>query len=730
MAIVAILVILISKNATAQDRNPKAENLFREALAARKNRDFDGAIAKATEALATNPKYVDAYQLRADAWTQKKRFDQVVADCNAALAINPSKVRILLMRAAALTETGKAEEALRDYDALVGNESASPLHPRFYRALAYIKLGRRKEAIPDLEAEIDTHRTRLPLLGDLFREDEQFTKAVRCYTLAIGDILNEIAPREGETPLEKWARPEEEPIPYGPQGVEPKWEGPQAFFEQQREAAVAAEQYEASLEEEFKRPPSETEALSMLAPRIDEVKDRKILATLYANRATALLAVGNVLEASCDFNDALLFTEEPGTLRKTVINGLRSRSSAIESAKLTEGSVSRLIDALDAEIPQEADPTELLRLKAMLGVASGDDAKALEGFSALLAKQQTDVTVLQMAAECALRLNDFRKAGFAANCLVKLSAADHRTYEIRAIAYQAVGQRDRAIADLIECIRLITVDYQFIAQLHVAREAEDTARKVIEQTTAEIESEPQRGSANYSRRAEAYMVLGDYKSALADYNRADKLSSPGYYNCQIGNCLLALNEVRRALVAFNEDAKESDSDGLLGRAQSLAALGRCDEAIPDFEAAMKSEPKKGVIYSGLAEAFLKNNDLKSALQVAEAGRELNDWDGMNVATLAAVYAADKDYKEAAHLQRKALERARSAEQAKEEAGRFCEYLLDAADTEFLTNLLDVIKKEAAHRKEVSDHYQRAEQDRQRAKEEADKNRNPYKELTR
>jgi len=366
----------------------------------------------------------------------------------------------------------------------------------------------------------------------------------------------------------------------------------------------------------------------------------------------------------------------------------------------------------------------------MLGAASGADAKALEAFSAILAKQQTDVTVLQMAAECALRLKDFRKAGFAANCLVKLSAADHRTYEIRAIAYQGVGQRDRAIADLIECIRLITVDYQFIAQLHVAREAEDTARKVIEQTTAEIESEPQRGSANYSRRAEAYIVLGDYKSALADYNRADKLSSPGYYNCQIGNCLLALNEVRRALVAFNEDAKESDSDGLLGRAQSLAALGRYDEAIPDFEAAMKSEPKKGVIYSGLADAFLKTNDLKSALQVAEAGRGLNDWDGMNVATLAAVYAAHKDYKDAARLQRKALERARSAEQAKEEASRFCEYLLDAADTEYLTNLLDVIEKEAAHRKEVSDHFQRAEQDRQRAKEEADKNRNPYKDLTR
>jgi len=169
---------------------------------------------------------------------------------------------------------------------------------------------------------------------------------------------------------------------------------------------------------------------------------------------------------------------------------------------------------------------------------------------------------------------------------------------------------------------------------------------------------------------------------------------------------------------------------LLGRAQSLAALGRYDEAIPDFEAAMKSEPKKGVIYSGLADAFLKTNDLKSALQVAEAGRGLNDWDGMNVATLAAVYAAHKDYKEAASLQRKALERARSAKQARDEASRFCEYLMDAADTEYLTNLLDVIKKEVAHRKEVSDHYQRAEQDRQRATEEADKNRNPYKELTR
>jgi len=533
MAIVTILFVAISPDANAQERNLTAEDHFREALAARKKRNFDDAIAKATKALAIDPKYVDAYQLRAGAWTQKQGYDQAVADCNAALAINPKKVRILLMRAAALVETGNATDALRDYDSLVGNDNAAHLHPRFYRALAYIKLGRKKEAIPDLEAEIDTHRTRLPQLGDLFLEDKQYAKAIRCYTLAIGDILREIAPREGETPLERWARPEEEVTAYGPREGEQEWKGPQGFFEQQR--AAAAEQQEALSVEEFKRPPSETEAIGMLAPRIDEVKDRKILATLFAGRATALLNVGNFVEASCDFNDALLFTEEPGALRKTAVADLRSKSSVFESAKIPEGLVLRLIDALDAEIPNEADPIELLRLKAMLGAASGADAKALEAFSAILAKQQTDVTVLQMAAECALRLKDFRKAGFAANCLVKLSAADHRTYEIRAMAYQGVGQRDRAIADLIECIRLITVDYQFIAQLHVSREAEDTARKVIEQTTAEIESQPQRGSATYDRRAEAYMVLGNYKSALADYNRADKLSSPGYYNCQIGN---------------------------------------------------------------------------------------------------------------------------------------------------------------------------------------------------
>jgi tetratricopeptide (TPR) repeat protein len=279
--------------------------------------------------------------------------------------------------------------------------------------------------------------------------------------------------------------------------------------------------------------------------------------------------------------------------------------------------------------------------------------------------------------------------------------------------------------DLNEVLRIVSDDYEHIAALYVAREAEVTARKVVEQATAEIESQVQRGSVNYNRRAEAYMVLGDYKDALADYNRAQKLSTPGYYNCQIGNCLLAQGEPRRALVAFNKDAEQSDSDGLLGRAQSLAALGRYQEAIPDFEAAMKGDPKNGAIYSGLAAAFLKTSDPTKALQAAEAGRALYDWKGMDIAALAAVYAAHENFQEAASLQYKALQRAESQEDAAQAAKQLSEYLVRGFDGDGLAAYVSRIRKEASERKKSFDDMKRRVAEDEQRKAERERNANPY-----
>lgn len=730
VVIVASLFFAISENAIAQERNPTAEKHFREALEARKKRDFDAAIAKATQALDSDSKYVDAYQLRADAYTQQLRYDQALADCNAALAINPTKVRIRLMRAIALAETGNPSDAVKEYDALIDNDEAAKLHPRFYRGLAFIKLGRKAEAIADLEAEIDTHRTRLPLLGDLLSEDKQYKKAVRCYTLAINDIFRAIAPREGETSIERWARPKDEEENYGQQQSEPEWEGPQAFFEQQRSIREAAEQQQLRSEEEYSRPSSEVESIGLLAHQIEKVKERALLAKLYSARAVALINLDSIVEASRDFNEALLFTEDPETLRKSAVTALRAKSVAVQGASFPPGAVSRLIEALNTQIASEGEPSDLLRLKAMLAVASGDDNAALDAFNAILAKEQTDVIVLRMAAECALRLKDYRRAGFACNCLVKMSVADERIYEIRAISYQGVNQRDRAIADLLECMRLVSSDYQFIAQLHVGSEKEKEARLVIERATAEIDARTPLGGEPYFRRAEAYMVVGDFRNALADCKRAAKLSSPGAFARDIGRCHLELKEYPAAIRAFNDGVDTSYANGcLFGRAQAHAGMKNYEKAINDFESAMKDDPKNAAIYGELARTFLATGDLKRAIQVTEAARDLNHRDGLDEASLAAVYSANKDFKEAARLQYIALKQSLQLEQAIDNARLLSAFLVDAADAELWTNLLGRLRAEAEQTRSTHEHFQTQERERQKAREEAEKNRNPYKDLS-
>jgi tetratricopeptide (TPR) repeat protein len=223
------------------------------------------------------------------------------------------------------------------------------------------------------------------------------------------------------------------------------------------------------------------------------------------------------------------------------------------------------------------------------------------------------------------------------------------------------------------------------------------------------------------------VALGAYKEALNDWEMASGLATPdGIYAREIGDCLLKLGDFARALQHYEEGLESGRSDGCRwGRARALAAMQQYGPAIADFEAALRADPKNAGIYSGLALAFLRTGDLKKALQVTDAGRKLYRWDGMDVAILAAVYAAHKQFDEAAALQYKALEGAKTSEEAALQARRLCSYWVQAYDGDALVAQLARLRKEAQHKRDLAERAERSAREAALREAELERSRNPY-----
>jgi suppressor of tumorigenicity protein 13 len=95
----------------------KASDLKMAANDLKSNGDFDGALAKYSEAVQAAEPSALLYANRADCLQKLGRPRAAVNDCNAALNMNPDSAKALRIRGTAYKDLGKYEEALKDLSA-------------------------------------------------------------------------------------------------------------------------------------------------------------------------------------------------------------------------------------------------------------------------------------------------------------------------------------------------------------------------------------------------------------------------------------------------------------------------------------------------------------------------------------------------------------------------------------------------------------------------------------
>jgi tetratricopeptide (TPR) repeat protein len=184
-------------------------------------------------------------------------------------------------------------------------------------------------------------------------------------------------------------------------------------------------------------------------------------------------------------------------------------------------------------------------------------------------------------------------------------------YFFRGAAYIAKNDFDRAIADYSQAIALDPTESDYLNSRAAAYEhKKDIARAMADYDSA-IKVNPKSAVA-YNNRGASFQRKGDFARASADYSEVTRLQ-PNNADAWAARCWVRAaggREVQQALADCNQALKiKADAPDVLDtRGFVNLRLGKMDDAIRDYDAALKLDPKLAGALYGRGIAKMKKGD--------------------------------------------------------------------------------------------------------------------------
>ncbi len=288
----------------------------------------------------------------------------------------------------------------------------------------------------------------------------------------------------------------------------------------------------------------------------------------------------------------------------------RSLSSSDRSLVLARradayANLARYHDALnDLAAAVAADPTlaDPVSERGFVRMQMGDYAAAIVDYTQAISLNAQFTNPYEGRAWAYLQMGEFAKSVADYNRSIGLQPNRASAYADRGFAYAGLGDVERAVADYATAIKLdpgYHLAYDRRGLLYQGQGKYDLAKREFD---AAIKASATDYIA-YNNRCYNYAILGDIPNALNDCDRSLDLQSPTHENSA---------------------QSRSDYAGTLdSRGYAYLRDGDFDDAIADYNQALKVDPKIPESLFGRAVAYAGKGDMTSAERDIVAARQLN-----------------------------------------------------------------------------------------------------------
>lgn len=293
--------------------------------------------------------------------------------------------------------------------------------------------------------------------------------------------------------------------------------------------------------------------------------------------------------------------------------------------------------------------------------------ESAEIYSDLIQKNPTDGRLFTLRASAWWAMKQNQKALDDFDQAIKLGYDAPHAYSSRGMFHAAMGDFDEAIADYTTALQRDKDKEDFSPLLNRAAVYMTLQRftDAIADYDEVIRRKPEMASA-YQQRAVAHKLSGQLEKAVADFDHAIRLSpknvsalmSRGFVHFQQSDHQRAVEDFAavieiepRAAAAYNN------------RGYNLQQLGKSTEALADYNRAIELAPDYALAYQNKAWLLITANDsnlgnASVAIEAATKAGELNNFAIISdLAAMAAALAADEQFEEAIGWQEKVCEMA-------------------------------------------------------------------------
>lgn len=350
------------------------------------------------------------------------------------------------------------------------------------------------------------------------------------------------------------------------------------------------------------------------------------------------------------------------------------QSKAYLLRAVTQTDLDKKMEDLNAAIQANPDYADALRERAGARLQAGEVDGAVEDLQRVL---ELDPTNQQIAQATVQQLVDMDRADDAVELLSKTIAAkpSEGLYRLRAILYRMLEEDDKALADLNKALAMQPKDPLALLQRAELALGRDDVKSAKQDLKSAIDIAPQVEQIDQAIVVRCFIAMeeGRMADAISDMQTLiERNPDDTFRQLQLASLFLQDDRPRQAIKTLT-GVLENDPDNpaiLRSRADAYLAVGKHNEAIADYEHALKTiadqdgeNDKKMLagILNNLAWVLATSplKDVRNGDRSIELGLRAVELTGESEAhvlsTLAAGYAETGDFDQAIHWSQKAVE---------------------------------------------------------------------------